>query len=90
MNKFWQKDKITHFVVAMIVAFLLDIVLYVFIGNVADVITIVVMLAAIVAWEYLPKRTFSVGDMRAGTLGLVVGLILEKIILVIGYFIIGS
>lgn len=90
MNKFWKKDKIIHLVVAMICAFILDIVLYMFIGDVADVITIVVMLAAIVIWENLPRRTFSVGDMIAGTLGLFLGLVLEKIFLIIGYYLIGK
>lgn len=89
MKRFWQKDKIKHFVIAMVVAFLLDIILYMFIGNVADVITIVVVLAAIVVWERLPWRTFSVGDMIAGVFGLIAGLILEKVVLVIGYLIIG-
>ena len=50
----------------------------------------VVMLAAIIVWEYLPWRTFSVGDMIAGIFGLIAGLIIEKIILVIGYLIIGK
>jgi len=88
-EKFWTKDKQLHFIVALVVTFILNVVLYEWLGDVADFIVILAMISGIIAWEYIPTRNFSVGDMRAGTLGLMAGLILTKIALIIGYLIIG-
>ena len=80
---FWQPDKIKHLKIANVGAYVLNIILFILIGVIADGITIFAGLAAIIGWEFLPKRTFSVGDMGAGTLGLIAGMILAKITLII-------
>ena len=80
---FWQPDKIKHLKIATVGAYVLNIILFILIGAIADGITILAGLAAIIGWEFLPKRTFSVGDMGAGTLGLIAGMILAKITLII-------
>ena len=85
---FWQPDKIKHLKIATVGAYVLNIILFILIGAIADAITILAGLAAIIGWEFLPKRTFSVGDMGAGTLGLIAGMILAKMTLIIGYLII--
>ena len=80
---FWKPDKIKHLKIATVGAYVLNIILFILIGAIADAITILAGLAAIIGWEFLPKRTFSVGDMGAGTLGLIAGMILAKITLII-------
>lgn len=96
MKNFWQKDKKEHYYIALIASFILDFALTIIFSlynvkdiSLADLITIVLGLIAILACEFLPKRVFSVGDMIAGTLGLFTGLVLAKVVLVIGYWIIG-
>ena len=86
---FWKPDKITHLKIATAGAYVLNIILFILIGAIADGITIFVGLAASVGWEFRPSRTFSVGDLGADTLGLIAGMILAKITLIIGYLIIG-
>ena len=76
---FWKPDKIKHLKIATAGAYVLNIILFILIGAIADGITIFVGLAAIIGWEFLPNRTFSVGDMEAGTLGIIAGMILAKI-----------
>ena len=80
---FWKPDKIKHLKITTVGAYVLNIILFILIGAIADGITILAGLAAIIGWEFLPKRTFSVGDMGAGTLGLIAGMILAKITLII-------
>ena len=80
---FWKPDKIKHLKIATVGAYVLNIILFILIGAIADGITIFAGLAAIIGWEFLPKRTFSVGDMEAGTLGIIAGMILAKITLII-------
>lgn len=96
MNNFWKKDKKEHFFVGMISAFICTFILHMVAlllnkenYGIADMITIVLGIIAVVAWELLRNRTFSVGDMKAGTLGILAGIISHKIVLIIGLNLIG-
>ena len=83
---FWQPDKKKHFFLALIVTFLLNVISFqIFHADIVYLISFVLMLFAILGWEYVPvwfpnifpNRTCSVGDMMAGILGAIVGTVLS-------------
>jgi VanZ family protein len=81
-----EKDKKLHFIVAFTITFILDIIgNLIFKTGIEDAIVSILMLIAIVLWEYLPNRNYSVNDMRFGILGLIFGMLLAKFMIFLFY-----
>ena len=94
--KFWQPDKIRHYWVADICTFLLNIILFIlfFIFRssdpmIANVITFPAGLLAIIAWEKFVSEKFSVGDLCAGFLGILSGMIESNLLIILVFWIFG-
>jgi len=94
--KFWQPDKIRHYWEADICTFLLNIILFIlfFIFRssdpmIANVITFPAGLLAIIAWEKFVSEKFSVGDLCAGFLGILSGMIESNLLIILVFWIFG-
>ena len=77
-----ERDKKLHFFVAFFSTLVMDLILFYFLKTgVADLVTMICGISAIVAWEFIPGRHFEIKDIYFGFLGLVSGLVMQKIFL---------
>ena len=93
-EKFWQPDKKKHYWVADVAVFLLNIILFAFFfwvkveePLVCNVIIFPAGLAAIILWEKFVSEKFSVGDLCAGFLGILSGMIESNLLIILVFWI---